>query len=355
MNKPRSFVMLVIIIIILASGYLGLQTMDRGTITSIYHPEGAFYAYAPSVISDGATDHIWTCQNAVEGKIKDWIFYIQRKNGQVVVARPVLSPGEAGAWDSYHVCDPSVIAGSFSYNGETYPYALFYLGNNVNASRQNQIGVAFAHDIAAEQWVKYPDPIIHYAGDQWGVGQPSAVSMGGGRVLLVYTKGHDGTTTYRQELDLSDMDAGPVYRNEPHSLTNLGLTGHDGSRDYLNNVDIVYDPTRERFYAVREQHPYPKAHPNYIGANVQIVSISAESVFSGGGEWAVEGQIDQALTGLARNHNAGISRAADGTLLDPNVLRVIFASSCGDSSDCRVAEWTYGLWEMTLDLEKPSP
>src|SRR5687767_7133656 len=105
--------------------------MDKNTIVSVYNPEGEFYAYAPSVISDGKTDHIWNCQNAVESQIKDWIFYIQRKNGQEVESRPVLWAGEAGAWDSYHVCAPSVIAGEFSYGGETYAYALFYLGNNV--------------------------------------------------------------------------------------------------------------------------------------------------------------------------------------------------------------------------------
>jgi hypothetical protein len=353
MNRLRWLVLPIVIGSVLTAVYFGCR-MNRDTIVSVYKPEGEFYAYAPSVISDGKIDHIWTCQNAVEGQIKDWIFYIHRKNGRVVESRPVLSPGEPGAWDSYHVCDPSVIAGKFSYNGETYAHALFYLGNNVNASRQNQIGVAFAHDLTTEQWVKYPDPIIVYEGEQWGVGQPTAVSLGGGRVLLVYTKGHDGTITYRQELDLSDMDAGPVYVNEPHSLANLGLTGHNGGRDYLNNVDIVYDPTRERFYAVREQHPYPTGHPNYIGANVQIVSIPEEFIFNGGGEWVVEGQIDEALTGLARNHNAGFSRTASGMLPDPNVLRVIFAGSCGDSPDCQVAEWTYGLWEVTKSLDDQS-
>lgn len=229
----------------------------------------------------------------------------------------------------------------------------------VSSSRRNPLGEApvdacFWSNKSAEQWVKYPDPIIVYEGDQWGVGQPTAVSLGSGHVLLLYTRGHDGTMSYRQELDLSNMDAGPVYLNEPQSLTDLSLTGHNGSPDYLNNVDIVYDPTRERFYAVREQHPYPTGHPNYICANVQIVSIPAECIFNGGGEWVVEVQIDEALTGLARNHNAGFSRTADGALPDPNVLRVIFAGSCGDSPDCHVAEWTYDLWEVTRFLDDHS-
>lgn len=350
MKRILLFVLLILISIVLALVFFGFQAMKRETIFGVYNPEGKFYTYAPSVISIGEMDHIWTCHNAVEGQIKDWIFYTQRKNGRVGESKPVLSPGEDGAWDSYHVCDPSVIMGKFSYGGETYAYALFYLGNNVNASRQNQIGVAFTHDLASQQWVKYPAPIVAYQGQQWGVGQPSAVSLGGGRVLLVYTEGTDRTAVYRQELDLSNMDAGPVYLNEPLPLTNLGLTGHDGSPDYLNNLDIVYDPGRERFFAVREQHPYPTGHPKYIGANVQIVSIAADYILNGGGEWVVEGQIDQALTGMARNHNAGFSREADGTMPDSNVLRIVFTGSCGDSPDCHAAEWTYDLWEVTMVL-----
>ena len=320
------------------------------TVTLVYNPEGEFYTYAPSVIVVGQTDHIWTCHNAIEGKIKDSIYYIQRIRGQVVESRPVLETGTEEAWDSFHVCDPSVISGEFAYNGEAYEYALFYVGDNVDASAQNQIGVAFAHGLSAQQWMKYPKPIIPYEGDQWGVGQPSAVSLGDGRVMLIYTKGHDGTITYQQELDLSDMDTGPVYLSEACSLTNLGLTGYNGKRNYLNNVGIVYDPARDRLYAAREQHPYPTSYSYYISASIQIVSVPAEHIFNGGGRWKVEGRIDEALTGLARNHNAGISRTAEGTLPDLDALQIFFVSSCGDSPNCQVAEWMYDLWEVAGTL-----
>lgn len=320
------------------------------TVEIVYDPVGDFYAYAPSVIVEGDIEHIWTCHNAVDGHIKDSIYYTRRENGAVIESRPILAADNASAWDSYHVCDPSVIAGDFAFGGNTYAYALFYLGNNVDASAQNQIGVAFAHELAADQWVKYPEPVVAYDGKQWGVGQPSAVSLGGGRVLLVYTKGHDGTITYRQEFDLSDLDTGVVATNEPRSLTNLGLTGRNGRSDYLNNIDIAYDPAQERFFAVREQHPYPTTYPTYIGASLQLVSIPAERIFNGGGQWTVEGVIDASVTGLARNHNAGITRAADGTLADPTRLRVVFADSCGEASDCQTAEWTYDLWAVTGHL-----
>ncbi|NPV68416.1 MAG: hypothetical protein HPY64_14835 [Anaerolineae bacterium] len=315
------------------------------TINEVYNPAGQFYTYAPSVMVDGEIERIWTCHNNVEGQIKDHIYYTERVGDAVVVSRSVLSAGPAGAWDSYHVCDPSVITGEFRYQGQAYSYALFYLGNDVDASLHNQIGVAFANDPATDSWVKYPTPVIAYDGHQWGVGQPSAISLGGGRVLLFYTKGHDATITFRQILDLSDMDSGPSYEGEAMSLTNLGLTGHNGRSDYLNNIDVVFVPQHDRFYVVREQHPYPRDYPNYIGQSLQLVSISAERIWRGGGRWTVEGEISPEITGLARNHNGGIARTPQGTLPDPAVLRIVFSDSCAASPECVQAEWTYDLWE----------
>lgn len=322
----------------------GWQIID---INEIYNPAGQFYAYAPSVMLDGEIERIWTCHNAVEGQIKDHIYYTELVEDTVVVSRPVLAAGPAGAWDSYHVCDPSVIAGEFRYQDQAYTYALFYLGNDVDASLHNQIGVAFANDPATDSWVKYPFPIIAYDGRQWGVGQPSAISLGGGRVLLFYTKGHDATITFRQVLDLSNMDSGPLYEGETLSLPNLGLTGRNDRSDTLNNIDVVFAPQQDRFYAIREQHPYPRDYPNYIGQSLQLVSLPAERIWQGGGRWTVEGEIAPEITGLPRNHNGGIVRTPQGTLPEPTVLRVVFASSCAASPECIQAEWTYDLWEAT--------
>jgi hypothetical protein len=71
----------------------------------------------------------------------------------------VLRHSEPGCWDSFHVCDPSIVAGAFRYNGRRYSWALFYLGNDVDASRHNQVGVAFANDPAGP-WTRMARPII---------------------------------------------------------------------------------------------------------------------------------------------------------------------------------------------------
>lgn len=283
--------------------------------------------------------------------LKTEFFYAPRKNEQVAMSRPVPSPGKANTWDSFRVCDPPVIAEKFSYLNETYAYALFYLDNNVNASRRNQIGVAFANDLADKQWARHSNCIIYCIGTQWGVVQLIAASLGGELVLIRYNKGHDGRVTYQQELDLRNMDSKPIYLIEPHSVTNMGLTRHNGSQDHLNNLDTVYYLARECFYAVRGQCTYPLGHPNYTGANVQLVSAPAENIFHGGGEWVGEGQIDEVLNGIANEHNVGFICALSGALPDPNVAQIIFTDSCGDSANCNIPDWICCLWKVTIFLE----
>lgn len=139
-----------------------------------------------------------------------------------------------------------------------------------------------------------------------------------------------------------DGVGGPVVGTKT-PVTTAGLTGSDGAGDWLNDADFAYDPSRDRFYAVREQHPYPADEPNYIGSSVQVVSISGASIWNGGGTWNVEGAIAPALTGFARNHNAGIVRTEFGTLPDPAALGIVFTTSCGG---CSGSLWQYALHEV---------
>lgn len=322
---------------------------SQPSLRKIYDPPGRHYSYAPSAIIERKKERYWTCQNKEDGVVRDGIFYTERVKGRIILSKPVLAAGAPGAWDSFHVCDPCVIAGQFRFKGTRYKYALLYLGNDVDASRHNQIGVAFTNDLAGS-WVKYPQPLVTCPDDQsWGVGQASATSLNRkGRLLLFYTLGSlRETRGLWREIDLSDMSR-PLL-GAPNPVPNGGLTNIDGSPDFLNNFDVVYDPRRARFYAVREQHPYPQDHPSYIAAGQQIVSISNASLRSGG-KWRVEGEITPALTGLPRNHNAGIERTIYGTLPRHDSIRVVFADSCA-GSECRDrAEWTYDLWEIRGEL-----
>lgn len=319
-------------------------TWDPGSIRQVYKPTGNgpfFYAYAPSAIESGSSLRFWTCRNTESGVIRDDSFYTRIDAGRIVADRSALAHSSSG-WDSFHICDPSVTRVNAAYNGVTYRYAMFYLGNDVNASEHNQVGVAYANSLEGP-WVRYPRPLVAFAGadpKQWGAGQPSATTINpnDGTALLFWTEGYGSTKTYRAKVDL-DGPAGPVV--EPKlELTTSGLRGTDGSQDWLNNADFAYDPTRDRFYAVREQHPYPSGDPNYIGTNVEVVSIPGANVWAGGGSWTAENTIGPALTGFGRNHNAGLVRTEYGTLPNPSRVDVLFTTACGDCAD---SLWQYKL------------
>lgn len=318
----------------------------EGSLRPLYDPGDDFYSYSPSVIRDGDVELYWSCHNREANVVRDYIYYFERRGGEISEGRPVLGPGPAGAWDSFHVCDPAVVQGEFGFEGESYRYAMFYLGNDVDASLNNQIGVAFTNEIDGE-WIRYPEPIVaHIPSGTWGVGQPSVVSIDGkGRVLVFFTRGHKKTGGFCQEIDLTDMTAPRVGKERP--VTNNGLTRLDGTPDYLNNFDIVYDPTRDRFFAIRGQRPYETSEPTYISPRLEIISIPSAAIWRGRGRWRSETLLIPEITGHARNHNAGIERTLHGHLPDPTRLHVVFATACaaGDCEDRRPL-WTYSLWEI---------
>jgi len=358
-KRKRLLALLTLLSLLFAAAPLpsafGAALWDAGSLAKVYDPPGQTYAYAPAVLREGTTEHLFTCHNAEDGVIKDHIYYTRIVDGVVAESRSVLQAGPAGAWDSFHVCDPAVVAGKFQYEGNVYDYAMFYLGNDLNASAHNQIGVAFA-DALGGPWVKYPEPIVTHPNDgYWGAGQPAVTSIDGqGWLMLFFTRGDaQATAGYRVEVRLGDMSA-PVV-GAPLRLTNAGLANLNGDPDFLNNFDIAYDPSRDRFYAVREMHPYPTGEPSYIASAQQIVSISGGSVWGGGGEWRVEGTLNAAVTGFARNHNAGLLRTPYGTLPSPNAIDVYFTDSDAAPALVGRAEYTYDVWRISAALNNDDP
>jgi hypothetical protein len=326
-------------------------TWAPGTPATVYTPTGPpngsgivhYYAYAPSAIEAGSTLRFWTCHNSQSDIVHDDIFYTKIVSGTKTVDQSVLTAGASG-WDSFHVCDPSVIKVNAKIGSTNYSYAMFYLGNDVNASAHNQIGVAYATSIEGP-WVKVASPVVAFPcglSSEWGVGQPSATTIdpAQGTAMLFWTEGCGSTTrTMRAQFDL-DGASGPAMVGTALAVTNSGLTSLTGGADYLNGADFAYDASRDRFYAVREMHPYPTTNPTYIGSAQQVVSIAGANIWGGGGSWTVEGEIGPALTGYARNHNAGIIRNEFGTLVVSSKLDVLYTTSCGNCSN--------SLWQYTL-------
>ncbi|MGI8905642.1 MAG: hypothetical protein ACR2IE_04025 [Candidatus Sumerlaeaceae bacterium] len=327
---------------------------DKESLKPVYNPEGEFYCYAPALIRENGQDIVLACQNARPGVIRDELILLRPGADGSATTRSILAGGAGSAWDSFHVCDPSVVSGSFGFRGDKYAHALFYLGNDADASINNQVGVAFSNTWEGP-WHRLPNPLVASApGGGWGVGQPSAVYDGQGRLLLFYTKEIPWTYGYVREIDLRDADE--PRPGAEHPLPAGGVRTTSGRADYWNNFDVAYDSSRDRFLAIRERHPYPRDEPNHISDSLEILSIRAASLFKPDAAWQVEGRLSPAVTGHPRNHNACLERTARGALPTPGRIRVLFSTGCAGAG-CRGKNplWTYDLWEISGSVVPAEP
>jgi hypothetical protein len=319
--------------------------VDRSGLARLVYTPGqrASYAYGPSVVSSGARTYYFSCHSRSAGEIRDSIWAGHSDGGATQGDHLVVAPSASG-WDSHHICDPSVVAGTFRYAGTTYRYAMFYLGTD-RENTDNRIGVALATSLDGE-WVKYPEPIVGIpagAEDTWGVGQPSAITTdpANGEVLLFYTDGTAGTVAYRRDLVLGDLDHPTIHPPQP--VTSAGLGG-----DVLHNFDVAYDPRRDRFYMAREAGPRPTSQPVNISDRVEVDSISAGGLRTGAGAWRVENRITPKTTGFARNHNPGLLRTVHGTLPAGDSIEVVLSRSTVGAFPGTL--YSYDLWSVTGSL-----
>lgn len=130
----------------------------------VYSPTPLFarsgYDYAPSIIRNGNLRQYWWCglsTNNIPGQTRrgDVILYrtYNTSTGMWSFITQVLTP-TTGTWDGENTCDPSVVQGSFSYNGTTYGYAMYYTALNTLVptthpayTQFNHIGVAFSNRV----------------------------------------------------------------------------------------------------------------------------------------------------------------------------------------------------------------
>lgn len=307
-----------------------------------------FYNYAPTVFMEGNdTMHIWYCSNEISGNVTDFVAYRKGKlladgTWSFTEKELVMSP-TVGTWDARHVCDPSVVKGLFSYNGESYQYLMAYLGCITNDSSRNEVGVAVAKTPIGP-WVKMDDinPIANYYTSPeytnetwtWGYGQPSLVSVDkAGKILLFYTKGiTSGTFQQVEYWDLSNLND-PIKLSEA-SITNSGVMNASGSADVINNADFAYDPQTNRLYVIKEDFPYPNSGGlNWLTATNTLLYLNLNTNDTHVGEtlfkteplrWNVIGSIGPSDTGFFRVHNAAIMTDEYGWLMNPYQIPVVY-------------------------------
>lgn len=188
--------------------------------------------YSPSAMIDlDGKEKVWWCS---ENSGADSVKYVERTPGgawttpRVVLQANRRVPGMPTLdWEGVHTCDPTVIRGSWTVNGQSYGYAMYYTTERPGSDGiDNRIGAAFSTD--GIHWTKYGTPVIH-DGDPgaYGSGQSVAWSTNAGAgvaTVYTYTDGVGSPVYYfRQSTD--GINFGP---RRPLSMAGLTLNGVPG-------------------------------------------------------------------------------------------------------------------------------
>lgn len=303
------------------------------------------YAYCPSVVElEDGTCHMFFCGNPTAGEMVDNIYHIKiGPDGSQTAPESVLQP-TPGSWDSFHCCDPSVIAGEFKMDGVEYRYAMFYLGIDKGDCKGNEIGVAFSNSLDASSWVKYPKQLIAFPENRdkaWGVGQPSAFSLDKkGSILLTYTKGDiTGTGVMLCRVDMADVSELQIADIKP--ITTLGFN------HVLHNCDFAVDVENQKVVGVFSG-TWPDVYPTFIESYNAVAYVGYDDFIKSRGTWTRLSDIDYSVSGYYRNHNACVLRDAYGYMKNYKTPTVFFTIS----ETASVAEWSYRIWRVDSRIEK---
>ena len=330
-----------------------------------------FYNYAPSVIVDGNKAHVWYCTNLYSGVAGDHIAYRDgiKVNGKWYWSeqRIVLYPGEKGAWDQKHICDPSIIKGMFGYQGKTYSYLMSYLGCMTDGNYENAFGFAVA-ETPEGPWIRVPEvsPLIDFYTDyggedgkmQWGTGQPSLVSVDKkGKILVFYTM-HSypyewGTMVERW--DFSDLQ-NPKKELSTH-VKNDGLLQKDGKQDYITVADFMYDPYRKEMYVGTDVHPFGNLYPDNLTDTSRVAKtnmlndvVIGDSFRDGKVTWTDMFYVTELETGRGKNTSIGFYRDPYGWLPEKGKIETAISSSFAYPTDNGKLFFTLKLFRVENGL-----
>jgi len=317
------------------------------------YSSGGFYRYCPSTLVEGGVRHVFYCKNTTANQIVDSIYHATvdaagNLSGETAVLDPADSTGTA--WDSYHVCDPSVIKGAFVYNGHTYTYMMAYLGvkgrvgdteSDGHKAINNKVGLAVSDSIDSG-WVRMGSDAV-VATDMigtWGVGQPGLVSLdNAGKVALFYA-GDYGTRML--ELDFTDAakTAASLVQKVGGDGTFVSVNGVSDlagttTQMTITNADFAYDPSTGRLYMItdtpdRADSWYDDGGQGlYITKAVTVYGCTLRSLSTNtvaGAVWHQQMRIqpadldDATLATSARISNSGLVRTPYGDIAEKTAM-----------------------------------
>lgn len=284
------------------------------------------YDYAPSVmIGDGPLIKMWWGGGTGSG---DGIYYSRLTPTGWESPRLVFTRSSSG-WDSRHVCDPSVIKGSFTFNGVNYSYAMYYTATYDNIGYDSHIGVAFSND--GVNWVRYGPPIISPHGDatpptkQYGAGM-CTVYNDNGTIIMIYfdsTLGGNYMVTSTDGINFGNRQKVP----HPRSWEHIG--------------DIAYSSSEGKWYICTK-------HGN--DQEIYIYETENSSLMS---TWRHTGGISSLTTGNVKNHNPGFLRDPYGNIYfeaNTEYIYVYYGTGSTSPSTWNIGQSIYVRgWEFEVE------
>lgn len=296
----------------------------------------------------------------------------------------VLSPTPGSLTEWEQVCDPNVVKGEFSYNGEQYSYLMAYLACATRDNTYNHVCLAVANSPAGP-WKKCEDinPLIRYSSEGvpdiikentylWGYGQASMINLDKkGDVLMFYSSicpvqnqssgawGHATDTTVTR-FDLSDLNDVKI-KSSVRGISADGLTNADGtSLSSLTNGDYAFDPSTNRIYLIGDG-----GFVAYVeNRSLQAAPNVGDVFFDYAGRWKEENIAWTTVAHLQANyprtysrlHNNCIIRDAYGYIPDGKRLEFAVTGALPDGGYKQIFPaatqhiWTYRILRKTLDI-----
>lgn len=100
-------------------------TFDKSILRQAYQHADGLYSYAPSIVDQGDVQYIWSCHNHDPFVVRDDIVMSKPEKGHLTQDRSVLVHSFFG-WDSFHVCDPTVLRTDIVFNKTVYHWVMFF-------------------------------------------------------------------------------------------------------------------------------------------------------------------------------------------------------------------------------------
>ena len=243
---------------------LGYNTKDA----SIFEENNERYVvYASNEEAEGAQVFAARKATKVDGK---WVY--QEKH--------IILRGSEG-WDQ-RIYNPSILKGSFAYQGTTYKYLMAYNGNDNKDGTNNHIGLAVSNDVLSNWQRVGNQPILknpEVFEASYGFGSPSLVSYDQqGKGYLFYAVGErEVSFTAVKTFDFSNLD-NMQLENGYMSLPISGLTDKVEGQAIIMNAGFALGQDGTSLYMVRDRLPQSANKPNQTSeveidkANLSIVN-----------------------------------------------------------------------------------